>query len=207
MAVSLSTAATVFIVDDNIAVGDAIRWMVEEVGLRAKTFVTAQEFLDQIDSNACGCLVLDVRMPGMSGLDLQDHLKKQGITLPVIVVTGHGDVPMAVRSMKAGAFEFLQKPFNDQDLLDCIFSAIAHHETLLADLSQSVEASQNLATLTHREFEVLNFLRAGESSKSIARQLHISVRTVEGHRANIMSKMRANTVAQLIEITHQAYSD
>ena len=201
-----SQQATVFIIDDNAAVRDAVRWLVEEVGLQAQTYASAHEFLDDFDALAHGCLVLDIRMPGMSGLELQEHLAQRGATLPIIVVTGHGDVPMAVRSMKSGAFEFLQKPFNDQALLDCIFAALRHHEGILSERVSSAEASRNLASLTKRELEVLNLLRSGKSSKAIAAELHISVRTVEGHRAHIMEKMKANTVAQLIEITHQAQS-
>ena len=189
----------VYIVDDNVAVGDAIRWLAEEVGLTAKVFDTAQGFLDAYQSESPGCLVLDVRMPGMSGLDLQDLMIQQGITLPVIVITGHGDVPMAVRSMKAGAFEFLQKPFNDQDLLDNIFAAIKLHAETLAKTNQAAEARKNIEALTRRELEVLKHLRSGKSSKSIAKELRISVRTVEGHRSKIMSKMHANSLAQLIE--------
>ena len=193
----------VYIVDDNVAVGDAIRWLAEEVGLTAKVFDTAQGFLDAYQSESPGCLVLDVRMPGMSGLDLQDLMIQQGITLPVIVITGHGDVPMAVRSMKAGAFEFLQKPFNDQDLLDNIFAAIKLHAETLAKTNQAAEARKNIEALTRRELEVLKHLRSGKSSKSIAKELRISVRTVEGHRSKIMNKMRANSLAQLIETANQ----
>lgn len=203
MAAASSDMSTVYIVDDNVAVRDAIRWLVEEVGLTAKVFDTAQGFLDSYDPESPGCLVLDVRMPGMSGLDLQDLMAQRGITLPVIVITGHGDVPMAVRSMKAGAFEFLQKPFNDQDLLDNIFAAIKLHSEVLTEKDQVAEASKNVSALTRRELEVLKLLRTGKSSKSIAEELHISVRTVEGHRSKIMNKMHANSLAQLIEAAHQ----
>ena len=196
--------ATVYIVDDNAAVRDAIRWLVEEVGLKAQTYVTAKEFLADYDGVAHGCLVLDVRMPGMSGLDLQEQLVQHNVTLPIIVVTGHGDVPMAVRSMKMGAFEFLQKPFNDQALLDCIFAAINYHSAMFAEQHERSEASCNLAKLTRRQLEILSLMRAGKSSKEIANELHISVRTVEGHRAHIMDKMHASTIAQLIELAHKA---
>jgi len=198
--------ATVCIVDDNVAVRDAIRWLVEEVGLCANTYRTAQEFLNDVASISYGCLVLDIRMPGMSGLDCQEYLSQHGITLPVIVVTGHGDVPMAVRSMKSGAFEFLQKPFNDQTLLDTIFAAIDRHQEINAVEKLRAEACSNLSKLTPRENEVLQLLRNGESSKTIAGQLHISVRTVEGHRANIMEKMDAHSVIQLLEKTLAAES-
>ena len=197
-------ASRVYVVDDNPAVRDAIRWLVEEVGLCAKVYATAQEFLNDYNPLAVGCLVLDIRMPGMSGLELQDYLVRDNISLPVIVVTGHGDVPMAVRAMKSGAFEFLQKPFNDQTLLDTIFSAIKHHRSLLDSLRQKSAACKKLASLTKREKQVLNMLRTGESSKDIARKLNISVRTVEGHRAKIMDKMNSHTVAQLLEAAHAA---
>lgn len=200
----MTEAPTVFVVDDNSAVRDAIRWMVEEVGLSTKTYSTANEFLDDLDLHSYGCLVLDVRMPGMSGLDLQEHMAEMGVTLPVIVITGHGDVPMAVRSMKSGAFEFLQKPFNDQDLIDCIYAAIRKHGDVLANQTLSTTASKHLSTLTRREHEVLRLLLKGMPSKGIADSLSISVRTVEGHRANIMAKMQANSVAELIEICSRA---
>lgn len=200
----MKDAATVFVIDDNSAVRDAIRWMVEEVGLRVKTFGTANEFLDELDLDSYGCLVLDVRMPGMSGLDLQEHMAEMGVTLPVIVITGHGDVPMAVRSMKSGAFEFMQKPFNDQDLIDCIYAAINKHGDILAARNLSAEASKRLSLLARREHEVLQLMLEGMPSKGIANSLCISVRTVEGHRAGIMGKMQANSVAQLVEYCHSA---
>ncbi len=200
----MNDAATVFVVDDNCAVRDAIRWMVEEVGLQAKTFGTANAFLDELDLHAYGCLVLDVRMPGMSGLDLQEHMVEIGVSLPVIVITGHGDVPMAVRSMKSGAFEFLQKPFNDQDLIDCIYAAINKHDELLADRTLSARAFAQLSTLSRRENDVLKLLLEGMQSKGIASSLNISVRTVEGHRASIMGKMQVSSVAQLIDICYRA---
>ena len=204
LAETQTTNGTVYIVDDNAAVRDAIRWLVEEVGLAAKTYATASEFLNEDISDIPGCLVLDIRMPGMSGLDLQEHLVQKQVNLPIIVVTGHGDVPMAVRSMKNGAFEFFQKPFNDQELLDCVYAAIKSHQFLLTEQSHNAEASRNLASLTRREQEVLQLLREGEPSRAIAAELHISVRTVEGHRARIMNKMHATTIAQLIEKTHKA---
>jgi len=189
----------VYIVDDNVAVRDAIRWLVEEVGLNAKAYESAQEFLEDYDLDKPGCVVLDVRMPGMSGLDLQEVMGQKGNDLPVIIVTGHGDVPMAVRSMKMGAFEFLQKPFNDQELLDNIFAAIKHHAKILEKHQNAAEAKSNISTLTARELQVLQLLRKGRSSKTIAKELDISVRTVEGHRSKIMGKMHASSIAQLIE--------
>lgn len=197
-------APRVYVVDDNPAVRDSIRWLVEEVGLCAQVYSTAQEFLTDLDPSTVGCLLLDIRMPGMSGLELQDYLVREDISLPVVVVTGHGDVPMAVRAMKSGAFEFLQKPFNDQTLLDTIFSAINYHQSIIDDCRQRSLVSQNFASLTRREKQVLQMLRAGDSSREIAEKLHISVRTVEGHRAKLMDKMNSHTVAQLLEAAHIA---
>ncbi len=185
---------------------DAIRWLVEQVGLTARTYGAAQEFLSAYRPGVRGCLVLDIRMPGMSGLDLQERLLKVGATLPIIFVTGHGDVPVTVRAMKAGAFDFLQKPFNDNVLLDAIFAAIRQSEEMRAEEERRAQAAQGLAALTAREREVLRLLRGGKSSKLIAADMGISVRTVEGYRANIMDKMNARTVGQLVEMVINAKS-
>lgn len=201
-----ATEGTVFIVDDNAAVRDAIRWLVEQVGLTARTYGAAQEFLSAYRPGVRGCLVLDIRMPGMSGLDLQERLLKVGATLPIIFVTGHGDVPVTVRAMKAGAIDFLQKPFNDNMLLDAIFAAIRQSEEMRAEEERRAQAAQGLAALTAREREVLRLLRGGKSSKLIAADMGISVRTVEGYRANIMDKMNARTVGQLVEMVINAKS-
>lgn len=192
--------ANVFIVDGNPAVRDAIRWLVQQVGLNAKTYDSAQEFLAAFKPGMRGCLVLDIRMPGLSGLDLQDKLVQAGIQLPVIIVTGHGDVPITVRAMKAGAFEFLQKPFNDQALLDAIQSALEKYTQLWEQKDRMSQTSRNLESLTPREREILEQLRHGKLNKVIAGDLGLSVRTVEGHRAKIMEKMGARTVGQLLEM-------
>lgn len=191
---------TVFVVDDNTAVRDAIRWLVEQVGLQVKTYATAQEFLGAYRPGMRGCLVLDIRMPGMSGIELQERLVREGAHLPVIIVTGHGDVPITVRAMKAGACEFLQKPFNDQTLLDAIQTALEKYSQVWEQEDSSSETSRNLASLTPREREVLEQLRHGKLNKVIAADLGLSVRTVEGHRAKIMEKMGARTLGQLIEM-------
>lgn len=192
--------STVFIVDDNPAVRDAIRWLVEQVGLTAKTYESAREFLATSKPGMRGCLVLDIRMPGMSGIELQEKLSQEGIHLPVIIVTGHGDVPVTVRAMKAGAFEFLQKPFNDQDLLDAIQSSLDKFSLIWTQEDKRSQASQSLAILSRREREVLELLRHGKPNKIIARELNLSVRTVEGHRANIMEKMGVKSLGQLIDL-------
>jgi len=194
----------VHVVDDNPAVRDAIRWLVEQVGLSARTYATAQEFLSAGDPAMRGCLVLDIRMPGISGLDLQDRLQKQGIHLPVIIITGHGDVPVAVRAMKAGALEFLQKPFNDQTLLDAIHAALEKYHAIWAQQDQSHHTVRNLSALIPREQKVLDLLRHGKPNKVIAYELDLSVRTVEGYRARIMEKMGARSLGQLIEMVVQA---
>jgi len=194
----------VHVVDDNPAVRDAIRWLVEQVGLSARTYATAQEFLSACDPAMRGCLVLDIRMPGISGLDLQDRLQKQGIHLPVIIITGHGDVPVAVRAMKAGALEFLQKPFNDQTLLDAIHAALEKYHAIWAQQDQSHHTVRNLSALTPREQKVLDLLRHGKPNKVIADELDLSVRTAEGYRARIMEKMGARSLGQLIEMVVQA---
>jgi len=194
----------VHVVDDNPAVRDAIRWLVEQVGLSARTYATAQEFLSACDPAMRGCLVLDIRMPGISGLDLQDRLQEQGIHLPVIIITGHGDVPVAVRAMKAGALEFLQKPFNDQTLLDAIHAALEKYHAIWAQQDQSHHTVRNLSALTPREQKVLDLLRHGKPNKVIAYELDLSVRTVEGYRARIMEKIGARSLGQLIEMVVQA---
>ncbi|TCJ11905.1 response regulator transcription factor [Parasulfuritortus cantonensis] len=191
---------TVFVVDDNVAVRDAIRWLVEQVGLPVKAYANASEFLAAYRPGMRGCLVLDIRMPGMSGIELQERLARAGVHLPVIIVTGHGDIPIAVRAMKAGAFEFLQKPFNDQALLDAIQAALEKFGQVWEREDRTSATSRNLASLTPREREVLEQLRHGKLNKAIAGDLGLSVRTVEGHRAKIMEKMGARTLGQLIEM-------
>lgn len=192
--------STVFIVDDNPAVRDAIRWLVEQVGLNAKTYASAREFLANFQPGMRGCLVLDIRMPGMSGIELQEKLSQEGTHLPVIIVTGHGDVPITVRAMKSGAFEFLQKPFNDQVLIDAIQAALDKYGLLWTQEDKRNQASKSLATLTPREREVLELLRRGKPNKVIAANLNLSVRTVEGHRANVTEKMGVKSLAQLVEL-------
>jgi FixJ family two-component response regulator len=196
----LPTKPIIYIVDDNSAVRDAIRFLVQQVGLTAKVYVSAQEFLEQFQLGMRGCLVLDIRMPGLSGIELQEKLTLIGAHLPVIIVTGHGDVPITVRAMKAGAFEFLQKPFNDQVLLDTIQAALKKYDIVWEQDDKRSNASHSLASLTRREREVLELLRTGKSNKLIARELSLSVRTVEGYRSNITDKLGAKSVGQLIDL-------
>ena len=192
--------AIVFIVDDDASVRDSLRWLIESVQLRVQCYATAQEFLDGYSGQQTGCVVLDVRMPGISGLDLQEELIQQGFVLPVIIITGHADVPMAVRAFKSGVFDFIEKPFNDQHLIDRIQQAIEKSRSQKVNIQRRQEARERLQKLSSREIQVLNCIVAGSSNKSMARELDISVKTVETHRANLMSKMKAGSVSELVRI-------
>lgn len=192
--------ATVFVVDDDLDVRKALRWLIESVGLKTETFDSAEAFVDACSPAACGCLVLDVRMPGMGGLSLLENLSTFDIHLPVIVLTGHADVSMAVRAMKSGALDFIQKPFADQELLDKIWVALNENERFLKERSKRAEVAVRLARLTPREREVLDRLLEGKTSKSIASELKISLRTVESHRKSIMQKTQVRSVAKLAQL-------
>lgn len=198
----MSPEPTVFVVDDDEAVRGGLRRLMESVGLNVETYGSAQEFLSDCDPDRQGCLVLDVRMPGMGGLDLQDQLGKQGIRLPVIILTGHADVAAAVRALKAGAMDFIEKPFNSQALLDRIQQAIQHDAKARRQSAEESQIGQRLARLTSREKEVMQMMVAGKANKVIAIDLGISERTVEFHRANIMKKLQARTLAELIHMSH-----
>ncbi len=195
-----TTEPTVFIVDDDREVREAIELLMRSIGLAAETFASAQEYLDQFDPERPGCLVLDVRMKGMSGLDLQQRLALEAIHPPVILVTGHGDVPMAVRAVKAGAVDFIEKPFNDQTLLDAVHRAFdqdAHHR---GEASRLADIQERLTRLTPREREILDQVVAGKRNKVIAADLAISQSTVEAHRAKVMEKMGARSLSDLMRM-------
>jgi FixJ family two-component response regulator len=194
----------VHVVDDNAAVRDAICWLVEQVGLEGRPYASAQEFLAHCDSSTRGCLVLDIRMPGMSGLELQDRLRSGFSHLPVIIVTGHGDVPITVRAMKAGAYEFLQKPFNDQDLIDAVQGALTEYAEIWKQEDERAKVTKDLSSLTPREREVLQHLGLGKPNKVVAYDMGLSVRTVEGYRANIMTKLHVRTIGELMQIVLDA---
>lgn len=196
----MSEKSVVFVVDDDEAARDSLCWLVRSVGLEVETAGSAMEFLDRFDSNQPGCLVLDIRMPGMSGLELLSKLGEMGVTLPVIIVTGHGDVPMAVRALKAGATDFIEKPFNDQVILDCIQSAIQKDAEQRETFVQQRVLEERFTTLTPRERDVMKRVVDGLSNKEISRQLDISIKTVEAHRARIMEKMKANSLSQLVKM-------
>jgi two-component system response regulator FixJ len=194
------TAPTVFIVDDDNGVRSSIRVLMKSVGLPATTFASAQEFLKAYNPAQAGCLVLDIRMPGMSGLELQEELNERGAVIPVIFITGHGDVPMAVEAMRHGAFDFLQKPFRDQDLIDRVQQALARDKEVRESLKQHARIRACIASLTPREREVLDLLTQGKANKMMAQDLGLSQRTVEIHRAHVMEKMGARSVAQLVRM-------
>jgi two-component system, LuxR family, response regulator FixJ len=190
----------VMVVDDDSGVRNAMRILLKSVGIEATLYASAQEFLASYQPSQPGCLVLDIRMPGMSGLELQQQLNLRGAVIPVIFMTGHGDIPMAVEAMQHGAFDFLQKPFRDQDLLDRIQRAIARDAELRQSLGEHSRIKAHLETLTPREREVLDLMTQGKQNKSIAQDLGVSPRTIEIHRARVMEKMNAQSVAELVRM-------
>ena len=190
----------VIVVDDDAGVSNAMRSLLKSVGLECALYGSAQEFLAAWQPSQPGCLVLDIRMPGMSGLELQQQLNLRGAVIPVIFMTGHGDIPMAVEAMQHGAFDFLQKPFRDQDLLDRIQRAIQKDGELRQSLGEHTRIKAHLESLTAREREVLDLMTQGKQNKQIAQELGISPRTIEIHRARVMEKMEAQSVAELVRM-------
>lgn len=191
---------TVFVVDDDEAVRHFLRGLIVSVNLRVQAYASAQEFLEAYQQGSPGCLVLDIRMPGMSGLELQQELNARGIDLPIIVLTGHGSVQVAVHAMKAGAIDFIEKPFNNELLLDRVQKAVAKSVNAYEDRLKQDEILRRQNSLTPREHQVLDLVVAGESNKRIARRLQISDKTVEIHRANVMEKMQARSLADLVKM-------
>ena len=191
---------TVFIVDDDEPVRGALRLLMKSVGHDAKTFVSGDEFLDACRPGLSGCLILDIRMPGMSGLELQQKLYQQGVNIPIIFITGHGDVPMAVQAMKHGALEFLQKPFREQELIDRVNEALVKDESAHVFALQRTEIEPRAAKLTAREREIMDMIVQGKANKVIAIDLGVSQRTVETHRTRIMKKMQARSLAELVQM-------
>jgi FixJ family two-component response regulator len=191
---------TIFVVDDDSAVRDALKLLLRSVGQAVETFSSGQEFVDAYTEDRPGCLVLDIRMPGMSGLELQQKLNERHSILPIIFITGHGDVPMAVEAMQAGAVDFIQKPFRDQDLIDRINQALEKDANNRAALGERNDIRRRLETLTPREREVLDLVVHGKANKVIAGDLKLSQRTVEIHRARVMEKMQASSLAHLVRM-------
>ncbi len=197
-------ALQVAIIDDDEAVRDSLGWLLEAQGYAVSRFRSADHFLQNWNSTTTGCLVLDIRMPGMTGIELHDLLVSEGHQVPVIFITGHGDVPMAVSRMKKGAVDFLQKPFNQDELRKLVEQALAHANSLRDNAKQQADQQQRLAKLTQRENQVLERIVAGRLNKQIADDLDISIKTVEAHRANIMEKLSARTMADLMKIALSA---
>jgi two-component system response regulator FixJ len=196
----MSENPTVFIVDDDIEVRDAIKLLMDSVGLDAEVFESAQNYLERFDPRRPGCLVLDIRMKGMSGLDLQDRLTEEPMHPPIIIITGHGDVPMAVRAVKSGAVDFIEKPFNDQLLLDAVHRAIEQDADNRGRASRLADIRERLDKLTPREREIMDMVVAGNRNKVIAIDLGISQSTVEAHRAKVMEKMEATSLSELMRM-------
>lgn len=190
----------VYVVDDDPAVRDALQLLLVTEGYCVKTFASAATFLVEIGADSGGCVVADVRMPKMSGLDLLVEIKRMELRLPVIIITGHGDVPLAVEAMKRGAVDFLEKPFDDEALFQSVKRAMTHGALVQSRYAEGRKTADKLMMLTKREREILERLAEGRSNKVIAHELGISVRTAEVHRANVMTKMRAKNIAELIRM-------
>jgi FixJ family two-component response regulator len=196
---------TVYIVDDDDAVREALSALLGSVSLRHQSFASAEAFLAVANPGMRGCLLLDVRMPGMSGLELQRFLQDQGVALQIIIITGHGDVPMAVRALKAGASDFVEKPFNEQDLLDRVQACLREDHQLWSTRQALDEAFARFDALTPRERAVMELIAAGNHTKKIAAQLDIQDRTVDVHRFNIMRKVGVRTLAELLHLWSVAH--
>lgn len=198
---------TVYIVDDEAPVRKALGFLAKSDGLKSESFESAQAFLDSLDHVGPGCLLLDVCMPGMSGLELQEKLSERKHEIPVIILTGHADVPTAVRAMKSGACDFVEKPFLGEELLERIHQCLSGETERRASKEWRQQARERLSRLTHREREVMDGLVAGKRNKEIADNLFISFRTVELHRAKVMEKLEANTLADIVRIALLAESE
>jgi FixJ family two-component response regulator len=193
------TEQRVYIIDDDEAMRDSLAWLLESQGLRVAAFAAAEDFLAACGADMAGCIVLDVRMPGMSGLELYERLAARHCALPVIFITGHGDVPMAVSALKKGAVDFIEKPFNDKELLAVIGQCLERERATREQRRRGTDAALRLASLTEREREVMDLVLAGKLNKQIADVLNISIKTVEVHRARIMDKMAVRSVAELVQ--------
>ena len=191
---------TIYVVDDDEAVRDSLQWLLEGKGYRVRCFDSAESFLSRYDPREVACLFADIRMGGMSGLELQDRLLERKSPLPIVFITGHGDVPMAVETMKKGALDFIQKPFREEDLETLVEKMLDRARAAFAEHQQASTRESLLGKLTNREAQVLERIVAGRLNKQIADDLNISIKTVEAHRANIMEKLNANTVADLLKV-------
>jgi two-component system response regulator FixJ len=195
---------TVFIVDDDASVRKSLTRLLDSLGFAAETFASAEEFLRRERYEGIGCLVLDVRMPGLSGVDLQEELNKADYTLPIIFITGHGDIPMSVRAMKKGAVDFLPKPFDEKELMDALKRAVEKDRTAKADRAARRGILEQVGQLTPREYEILQHLITGMLNKQIAFKLGIAEKTVKIHRARVFEKLNAYSVAELVRMAEKA---
>ncbi|NOL51540.1 response regulator transcription factor [Pelistega suis] len=196
----MTTNSTIYIVDDDDAVRDSLRFLLETNGYNVLTFSSGEEFLEKYDPTLVSILITDVRMPGMSGLQLQEELNARKVNIPIVFITGHGNVPMAVNTLKQGAMDFIEKPFNLSDIQEVI-SNLTSEAQARADAAQNQRANEELLNrLTSREQQVLGRIVAGRLNKQIADDLNISIKTVEAHRANIMEKLQVSTVADLMKV-------
>ncbi|HEX8265626.1 MAG TPA: response regulator transcription factor [Pyrinomonadaceae bacterium] len=193
----------IYVVDDDESVRESLDSLIRSIGMRAAVFASATEFLKAKRFDAPGCLILDVRLPGLSGLDLQGELNREGVSVPIIFVTGHGDIPMTVRAMKAGAVEFLTKPFREQDLLDAIGQAVKRDRERRKTNNELNELRTHFAQLTPREKEVMELVAAGMLNKQIAYKLGTSEVTIKVHRSQVMQKMKADSVADLVRMSER----
>lgn len=191
---------TVYVVDDDEAVRDSLKALLESSGFAVNVFASAEEALDRCRDVGGGCLVADVRMPGMTGIELQERLREHGVDLPVIVVTGHGDVPLAVKAMKGGAVDFIEKPFSDDRILRAVEHAMASPRATGTEQEREAAAKTLVGKLTAREREVLEFLASGYANKQIAAALNISPRTVEIHRSRVIEKLNAPSISHLVRL-------
>ena len=190
----------VYVVDDDEAVRDSLQWLLEGKDYRVRCFDSAETFLSRYDPREVACLIVDIRMPGISGLELQDRLVERKSPLPIVFITGHGDVPMAVTTMKKGAMDFIQKPFKEEELVSLVERMLDQARDSFNDSQTAANRDALMAKLTTREAQVLERIVAGRLNKQIADDLGTSIKTVEAHRANIMEKLNANTVADLLKI-------
>lgn len=195
---------TVFVVDDDEAIRSAIRFLMRTAKLNVETYDSAEQFLTEYDPGWPGCLVLDVRMPGMSGLDLQRVMNEREMKIPVIIITGHGDVPMAVEAMKNGVADFIEKPFKNDELLQKVRQCISYDASSRQEISGASELAERLHSLTPREKEVMDLLVQGKRNKLIAAELGISSRTVEAHRSRVMEKLQADSLSDIVRIAMQS---
>src|SRR5689334_14296976 len=194
----------IYVIDDDEAMRDSLNFLLDSAGFEVTLFETAQQFLDMLPTLSFGCIISDVRMPGIDGMELLKHLKVLQSPLPIVVMTGHGDVPLAVEAMKLGAVDFLEKPFEDERLIAMIEGAIRHAEPAARNESQTHDVLARIASLSPRERQVMDGLMAGLSNKLIAREYDISPRTIEVYRANVMTKMGANSLSELVRLAMRA---